>query len=231
MPDPRLDVEVGPRNRTPVPCTLEVMDAHHARVRVPVEDALPEQSAVDLWMTDRRGGTSIILPAFTTWPRIEGGEQVCELYFATPDAFGDHGPSNADRRTAIRVGPGKHEIEAWITSDRADSSDPIQARVIDVSVGGMLVEMRAGHEPTTPFTGGEFQVLLPGDQWPLVLMGQIRHRTRITRETVRYGVEFDRRRSPAFDEQMTRMANYVDTRRREFASRAPIPELLATPVG
>ncbi|MEO0602529.1 MAG: hypothetical protein AAF211_13890, partial [Myxococcota bacterium] len=125
MTNPRLDVEVGPRNRTPVPCVLEAMDTHHATVRVPIEDALPEQSAVDLWMTDRHSGRSIIVPAFTSWPRIEDGEQICELHFASPDAFGERTPADGDRRSAIRVAPGDDGVEVWITSDRADSWEPI----------------------------------------------------------------------------------------------------------
>jgi len=202
------------------------MDAHHACVRVPIEDALPEQSAVDLWMTDRRSGRAIIVPAFTTWPRIEGAEQICELHFAVADALGAPAPADGDRRTAIRVAPGDDDVELWITSDRADSPDPIAASIVDVSVGGLLIEMQAGHEPSTPFTDAEFQVLLPGEAWPLVLHGQVRHRCRVTRETVRYGVEFDRR-SVAFAEQMTRMAAYVESRRDAFSCRDPIPELLA----
>ncbi len=226
MTNPRLDVEVGPRNRTPVPCVLETMDTHHARVRVPIEDALPEQSAVDLWMTERQTGRAIIVPAFTSWPHIEGAEQICELHFAAPGAFGERPAADGDRRSSIRVAPGDDGVEVWITSDRADSTEPIAAGVIDVSVGGMLIEMKAGHEPSTPFTAAEFQILLPGDTWPLVLTGQVRHRARVTRETVRYGVEFDRRRSFAFAEQMARMAEYVESRRRDFAARSPIPELL-----
>ncbi|MEN0064286.1 MAG: PilZ domain-containing protein [Myxococcota bacterium] len=229
MTQPTLDVEVGPRHRTPVPCELEAMDDHHARVRVPVEDALPEQAAVDLWMTNRQHGHAIILPAFTGWPTIEGSTQVCDLFFANPHALGEHPPPEGDRRSAIRVSPGGSEaIEVWLTSDRADSAEPIAASVVDVSVGGLLIEMKAGHEPTTPFTQAEFQILLPGDSWPLVLNGQVRHRTRVTRETVRYGVEFDRRRSPAFTEQMTRMAEYVEARRKAFARHTPIPEWLAS---
>ena len=222
-----LEVEVGPRNRTPVPCVLEVLDAHHARVRVPIEDALPEQAAVDLWLTDGPSSQSIIVPAFTSWPSIDGTEQVCDLHFASPHAIAEPATTDADRRSAIRVAPGSDSVEVWITSDRADSWEPIAAGVIDVSVGGMLIEMQAGLEPTTPFTSAEFQVLLPGESWPLVLHGAVRHRARVTRDTVRYGVEFDGHRSSAFSEQMRHMAAYVESRRQDFAGRAPIPELLA----
>lgn len=217
---------VGLLGQDPVPCQLDALDEGSARVRVPVGVELPETSSLALWLTDPESGTSVALPAYSGWPEQEGETLVCDVYFAQPNALQPRAEGAPERRMEARLTLPQREVEVWVVSDRAGAEgDGVQeCTLVDIGPGGMCVELPAGREPTTPFTSGEFQLLLPGQTWPLVLCAQIRHRQRRSEEVVRYGVVFDSARSTNFAEQRASLARFVQDRVEQFAGRRCVQE-------
>lgn len=208
---------LGLLGEEPVPCELDMMDEMSARVRLPKGVEIPETSTIALWLTDPLSGTAVALPAYSAWPEEDGDDQVCDIYFAQPNALDAGNTAPADRRVDARVAPPAEEVEVWVVSDRAGREDVIECVLVDLGPGGMCVELTVGLEPSTPFTSGEFQVLLPGDSWPLVFIAQVRHRARVSREIVRYGLEFDVQRTVGFDAQQERLARFVQDRVQSIA--------------
>ncbi|MBX2799443.1 MAG: PilZ domain-containing protein [Myxococcales bacterium] len=201
------------------PCVVEHIDEVGARVRVAGGVRLPETSAVLLWIGEGPQGSAVVVPAYTGWPDDNEEDWVCDLYFAEPNALQRREQAGVDRRTSIRVSPEDHEVEVWLSSDRPGVEDPVKCRLVDLSEGGMCIELALGEEPITPFTGADFQILLPGEAWPLVMFAQVRHRHRQSREMVRYGLQFDRQRTQSFEDQRPKIGNWVARRLASLADR------------
>ncbi len=205
-----LVLSVGPLEGDTVPCELETIDEISARIRIERGFGLPEMSSVALWLSEAQSGSAVVLPAYTGWPEDDGDDLVCDLYFAQPNALHEYVEGEAmDRRTAVRVVPAPDEVEIWLTSDRPGSEDPVECIPVDLGEGGVCLELTVGLEPTEPFTTAQVQVLLPGAAWPLLLRAQVRHRTRVSREIVRFGLEFDEGRTIAFPDQRRAISGYV----------------------
>ena len=217
MPDDKplhgnLVPAVGPLDGEPVPCALESLDEVSARIRLTPETRLPEMASVALWLQDKERGSAVVVPAYSGWPEEDGDGLVCELYFAQPNALHGYQGDAMDRRSAVRVVPAPDEVEVWLHTERPGQDDPVECVLVDLGEGGMCVEMTVGLEPSAPFSLAVFQVLLPGATWPLVLQAQVRHRARVSREIVRYGLEFDATRTVDFDEQRSHIAGFVSGR-------------------
>lgn len=210
---PSLEASVGPLGEDPVGCTLDALDDMSAKIRVPRGTEVPETSSLALWLSDPDSGTAVALPAYSGWLEEDGDDMVCELYFAQPNALQSRVDESLERRVDTRVSLPPDEVEVWVASDKAsDGEGVVECVLVDLGTGGMCVELTVGLEPTTPFSNAEFQVLLPGQTWPLVLNAQVRHRARVSREVVRYGLEFDIGRCVDFAEQRESLTAFVQER-------------------
>jgi hypothetical protein len=212
--DDSFDLLVGPPDGDPVPCALESIDADIVRVRLK-GGALEPTAEAEVWLSEGPGGASVIVPVVTGW--TEDG--VCDLFLAEPVELLDEGRVGRDRRRSARVVPAPGEVEVSVQSDRPGVHLPVPIALVDLSAGGMCVEMAVGQEPTLPFVAGVFQILLPGDPFPLMVGARVRHRSRLNRDVVRYGLEFDRRRTSSCEGQLARIAAWVGQRRARVASR------------
>jgi c-di-GMP-binding flagellar brake protein YcgR len=115
-----------------------------------------------------------------------------------------------NRRRARRIQPDPEEpIEVHLEDEDRGKSE--SARVVDLSTGGVGIQVTPKAGPR--FAEGErvsVSLRLPGGSEDLRLEGKVLHRSEATGGGTRYGIEFDRVRTPRFAEQQALLARYVD---------------------
>lgn len=189
-----------------IACILQDLDHDRARVRVLARTRpLPAVAVGSLWLTDPESRLAVALPVVTGWGPEEDEPNVYELFLPGPD----------QRRLAVRVRPPVGSVEVWLATRRAPM---LQVEIVDVSTGGMCVEAPSDRFPQAR-TACTFQVLLPGDSWPLVLAGEVRHRLLVDGCRVRIGVAFDRARTTDADLQFGHLDRWIEARRAHLLQR------------
>jgi len=213
---------IGPLDGEPVPCTLETLDEEVVRVRVPLESAPEPTSTCAVWFSEGPDGASVIVPVVVGWSQVDEQDRIVDLFFAepgVPSALWDESRAvGRDRRTSMRIAPAPDELEVYLDSSHGGVTETVPVRVLDLSAGGMCVDVPADRMPTMPFTDGVFQILLPGQVWPCVMQAFVRHRCRRSADVVRVGLEFDEARTNAYETQAERICQWIARRRQEVAA-------------
>jgi len=201
-----------------VPCVVEDVNPQRARVRLPAQQTFfhAGEDAIFKW-TNPDSGEVILLPVIVGRPWSDGDTEVVELHFTDvnqiPAQRGQMTPMAA-RRRAPRASPSPEE-KAVVTVQAHDSArgEPVPTKLLDISASGLAVELVIGTEPPQPVTLVQVNLLLPGESVALELPARLRHRTRESKTTVRYGLEFaEQSHTPGHAEKLELIAAWVAKR-------------------
>ena len=200
------------------PMTGEVLEIGHREtvLRLPSElPGLPLTHSVQVrYTSDRLKRPVVVGAAVEERHEDPDGKVMYRLVFDDPEELQKQltPAANAlfNRRSTLRVEPAA-ELEGWL--ECADVELRVNVPLLDISAGGIAVGVDAATEGALANSRIVRIIFhLPSTRPHRIdLVGCIVHRaTRATPPAVRYGIQFDARRSTGLDVHLDRITDYVN---------------------
>ncbi len=201
----------------PILCVVEDVDPRRAVVRMHAGQTVfvAGQEALFQW-TNPETGERMVLPVCVGYGERYGDFEVLELHFADQNEIPAKGGLRtpvAGRRRANRAEPAAgEEVQVSLQAHDSARGKPVATKLLDISATGLALELRVGTEPPQPVSLVQVNVTLPGEPDPLCLTARLRHRTRESKTTIRYGLEFEPSGRADYEVQLGRIVAWVSGR-------------------